>query len=99
MLRCFNRMHDLYPGNRYEGRISLLPENQNLVGPETDPVMVRLRVGMVFQKPNPFPKSIYENVAAGLSVRGVRKKATIDDGPAPFGDVGRDQGPSDPVRL
>ncbi len=79
LLRCFNRMHDLYPGNRYEGRISLLPENQNLVGPETDPVMVRLRVGMVFQKPNPFPKSIYENVAAGLRVRGVKKKATIDE--------------------
>ncbi|WP_288998134.1 phosphate ABC transporter ATP-binding protein PstB [uncultured Gemmobacter sp.] len=79
LLRCFNRMHDLYPGNRYEGRISLLPENQNLIGPEIDPVLVRLRIGMVFQKPNPFPKSIYENVASGLRVRGVKSKAVIDE--------------------
>jgi phosphate transport system ATP-binding protein len=79
LLRCFNRMHDLYPGNRYEGRISLLPENQNLIGPEADPVLVRLRIGMVFQKPNPFPKSIYENVASGLRVRGVKSKSVIDD--------------------
>lgn len=79
LLRCFNRMHDLYPGNRYEGRISLLPENQNLIGAEVDPVLVRLRIGMVFQKPNPFPKSIYENVASGLHVRGVKNKAVIDE--------------------
>ena len=79
LLRCFNRMHDLYPGNRYEGRISLLPDGQNLIGPEADPVMVRLRIGMVFQKPNPFPKSIYENVAAGLRVRGVKNRKTIDE--------------------
>ena len=51
LLRSFNRMHDLTPGNRYEGRITLLPEGTNLVGKEVDPVMVRLRVGMVFQKP------------------------------------------------
>ncbi len=79
LLRCFNRMHDLYPGNRYEGRISLLPDGQNLIGPEADPVMVRLRIGMVFQKPNPFPKSIYENVAAGLRVRGVKNRKIIDE--------------------
>lgn len=79
LLRCFNRMHDLYPGNRYDGRISLLPDGQNLVGPEADPVMVRLRIGMVFQKPNPFPKSIYENVAAGLRVRGVKNRKIIDE--------------------
>lgn len=79
LLRCFNRMHDLYPGNRYDGRISLLPDGQNLVGPEADPVMVRLRIGMVFQKPNPFPKSIYENVAAGLRVRGVKNRKVIDE--------------------
>lgn len=79
LLRCFNRMHDLYPGNRYEGRISLMPENQNLIGSEVDPVLVRLRIGMVFQKPNPFPKSIYENVASGLHVRGVKNKAVIDE--------------------
>ena len=79
LLRCFNRMHDLYPGNRYEGRISLLPENQNLIGTDVDPVLVRLRIGMVFQKPNPFPKSIYENVASGLYVRGVKNKAVVDE--------------------
>lgn len=79
MLRCFNRMHDLYPGNKYEGRISLLPDGQNLVGADVDPVMVRLRIGMVFQKPNPFPKSIYENVAAGLRVRGVKNRKVIDE--------------------
>ncbi len=79
LLRCFNRMHDLYPGNRYDGKISLLPDGQNLVGPDADPVMVRLRIGMVFQKPNPFPKSIYENVAAGLRVRGVKNRKVIDE--------------------
>lgn len=79
LLRCFNRMHDLYPGNKYAGKISLQPDGQNLIGSETDPVMVRLRIGMVFQKPNPFPKSIYENVAAGLRVRGVNNRKVIDE--------------------
>jgi len=79
LLRSLNRMHDLYPGNRYEGKIILEPEGENLIGPESDPVMVRLRVGMVFQKPNPFPKTIYENVAAGLRVRGIRNRAVIDE--------------------
>ncbi|GAB4296094.1 MAG: phosphate ABC transporter ATP-binding protein PstB [Roseovarius sp.] len=78
LLRSLNRMHDLYPGNRYEGAIILEPEGENLIGPQADPVLVRLRIGMVFQKPNPFPKSIYENVAAGLRVRGIRKRAVID---------------------
>ncbi len=79
LLRSLNRMHDLYPGNRYEGKIILEPEGDNLIGPHSDPVLVRLRVGMVFQKPNPFPKTIYENVAAGLRVRGIRNKAVIDE--------------------
>jgi phosphate transport system ATP-binding protein len=78
LLRCFNRMHDLYPGNTYRGEIVLLPEGENIVGPKTDPILVRLRVGMVFQKPNPFPKSIFENVAAGLRVRGIRKRSMLD---------------------
>ena len=72
LLRCFNRMHDLYPGNRYEGEINLLPDNVNILAKDVDPIEVRMRIGMVFQKPNPFPKSIYENVAYGLRVRGVR---------------------------
>ncbi len=78
-LRCFNRMHDLYPGNRYEGHIRLYPDDMNLLGKDVDPIEVRMRISMVFQKPNPFPKSIYENVAYGLRVRGVRNKSVIDD--------------------
>jgi phosphate transport system ATP-binding protein len=78
-LRCFNRMHDLYPSTRYEGEIRLLPDNVNILGRDVDPIEVRMRIGMVFQKPNPFPKSIYENVAYGLRVRGVRSKSYIDD--------------------
>jgi phosphate transport system ATP-binding protein len=79
LLRCFNRMHDLYPGNRYEGEIRLYPEDLNIVGSDVDPLFVRLRIGMVFQKPNPFPKSVYENVASGLWVRGVRQKSVVDE--------------------
>jgi phosphate transport system ATP-binding protein len=78
-LRCFNRMHDLYPSTKYEGEIRLLPDNVNILGKNVDPIEVRMRIGMVFQKPNPFPKSIYENVAYGLRVRGVSSKAVIDD--------------------
>jgi phosphate transport system ATP-binding protein len=76
-LRCFNRMHDLTPGCRYEGEIILLPEEMNLVGKAVDPIEVRMRIGMVFQKPNPFPKSIFENVAYGLRIRGVRSQMRI----------------------
>jgi phosphate transport system ATP-binding protein len=71
-------MHDLYPNHRYEGRITLHPENVNILSKKVDPIEVRMRVGMVFQKPNPFPKSIYENVAFGLRLRGVRTRATLD---------------------
>lgn len=79
LLRCFNRMHDLYPGNRYQGEIRLYPEDVNIVSRDVDPMFVRLRIGMVFQKPNPFPKSIYDNTAAGLWVRGIRQKSVIDE--------------------
>jgi phosphate transport system ATP-binding protein len=78
-LRSFNRMHDLYPGNRYEGEIRFYPDNTNLLAPEVDPIEVRMRIGMVFQKPNPFPKTIYENVAYGLRVRGEKNKRVLDD--------------------
>lgn len=78
-LRCFNRMHDLYPGNRYEGEIILHPDDTNLLSKDVDPIEVRMRVGMVFQKPNPFPKTIYENVAYGLRVRGEKNKRVLDD--------------------
>ncbi len=78
-LRCFNRMHDLYPGNRYEGEIRLFPDNVNVLATNVDPIEVRMRISMVFQKPNPFPKSIYENVAYGLRVRGENGKRAHDD--------------------
>ncbi len=78
-LRSFNRMHDLYPGNRYEGALMLYPDNTNLLHEDVDPIEVRMRIGMVFQKPNPFPKTIYENVAYGLRVRGDNNKRSLDD--------------------
>jgi phosphate transport system ATP-binding protein len=78
-LRCFNRMHDLTPGTRYEGRIMLYPDSLNLIAKDVDPIEVRMRIGMVFQKPNPFPKSIFENVAYGLRVRGLRSNARLEE--------------------
>jgi phosphate transport system ATP-binding protein len=78
-LRCFNRMHDLTPGTRYEGRIMLYPDDFDLVAKGVDPIEVRMRIGMVFQKPNPFPKSIFENVAYGLRVRGLRSAARVEE--------------------
>lgn len=78
-LRCFNRMHDLYPGNRYEGQINFLPDETNLLSEKVDPIEVRMRISMVFQKPNPFPKSIYENVAYGLRVRGESRRSVLDE--------------------
>ncbi len=78
-LRCFNRMHDLTPGTRYEGRILLFPDSIDLVDKAVDPIEVRMRIGMVFQKPNPFPKTIFENVAYGLRVRGMRSSARIEE--------------------
>jgi phosphate transport system ATP-binding protein len=77
LLRCFNRMHDLYPGNRYEGEIILHPSQVNILSPSVDPMEMRLRTGMVFQKPNPFPKSIFENVAYGLRLRFVRDRQQL----------------------
>ncbi|OYY82100.1 MAG: phosphate ABC transporter ATP-binding protein, partial [Methylophilales bacterium 16-45-9] len=76
---CFNRMHDLYPGNKYEGQIIMHPDNTNILDNGVDPIEVRMRISMVFQKPNPFPKSIYENVAYGLRVRGENNKRMLDD--------------------
>ena len=78
-LRCFNRMHDLYPGHRYDGSIELHPDNVDLLDPSVDPIEVRMRISMVFQKPNPFPKSIFENVAYGLRVRGEDSQTYVED--------------------
>ena len=79
LLRCFNRMHDLYGAVKYQGQIILQPSGLDILSTEIDPLEVRLKIGMVFQKPNPFPKSIYENVAYGLTVRGIKKKSYRDD--------------------
>jgi len=76
VLRCFNRMNDLIPGARVEGRVAY--HGIDLYGPEADAGEVRRRIGMVFQKPNPFPKSIYDNVAYGPRVNGTKKKADLD---------------------
>lgn len=70
LLRCFNRMNDLIPGARVEGEI--IYKNQNLYKKEVDAVEVRRRIGMVFQKPNPFPKSIYDNIAYGARINGYK---------------------------
>ncbi|HEX2541773.1 MAG TPA: phosphate ABC transporter ATP-binding protein PstB [Caldimonas sp.] len=78
-LRCFNRMHDLYPGNRYEGSIHLYPDQIDVLQASVDPIEVRMRISMVFQKPNPFPKSIFENVIYGLKVRGERSRSFLED--------------------
>ncbi len=78
-LRCFNRMHDLYPGNRYEGEILLYPDKINIVSPAVDPIEVRMRISMVFQKPNPFPKSVLDNVAYGLRVRGLGSRSMLEE--------------------
>jgi phosphate transport system ATP-binding protein len=76
-LRTLNRMHEVIPGGRVEGKVLL--DEENLYGPGVDPVAVRRTVGMVFQRPNPFPTmSIYDNVAAGLRLNGVRKKVHLD---------------------
>ena len=77
VLRCFNRMNDLIETARVEG--SLTYHGVDLYGPDISPTEVRRRVGMVFQKPNPFPKSIYDNVAFGPRVNGTKKRAELDD--------------------
>jgi phosphate transport system ATP-binding protein len=78
-LRCFNRMHDLQPETRYEGRITLQPDNLNLIGRDIKPIEARMRIAMVFQRPNPFPMSIFDNVAYGLKLRGMRNAALLED--------------------
>lgn len=76
-LRCLNRMNELLPIFRLEGEI--IYDKQNIYSKKVDVIDVRQRIGMVFQKPNPFPKSIYENVAYGLRIQGVKKREKIDE--------------------
>ncbi len=77
LLRCFNRMHDLYPGNRYEGEI--LFKKENIFSEDIDVIDIRSRIGMVFQKPTPFPMSIFDNIAYGLRLKGVKKIAELSE--------------------
>jgi phosphate transport system ATP-binding protein len=77
-IRCLNRMHELVPGARSSGKVLL--DEEDVYSPGTDPVLIRRRIGMVFQKPNPFPTmSIYDNVAAGLKLTGMRRGKNLDD--------------------
>jgi phosphate transport system ATP-binding protein len=75
LLRCFNRMHDLYPKNRYDGEISF--NGVNILAPQTDHINLRSRIGMVFQKPTPFPMTIFDNIAYGLKLRGIKKRSEL----------------------
>lgn len=77
LLRCFNRMNDLVDGCRIEGQVML--EGQDIYQRKVEVAELRRKVGMVFQKPNPFPKSIYENVAYGLRIQGINKKRVLDE--------------------
>jgi phosphate transport system ATP-binding protein len=77
LLRCLNRMNDLVDGCTVEGEMLL--EGRNIYDRSIDVAELRRRVGMVFQKPNPFPKSIYENVAYGLRIQGINKKRVLDE--------------------
>ena len=76
-LRCLNRMNDFIPSARITGTIEI--EGENILSPETDVIALRRRVGMVFQKPNPFPMSIYENVAYGPRLNGLKDKSVLDE--------------------
>ncbi|WP_022847562.1 MULTISPECIES: phosphate ABC transporter ATP-binding protein PstB [unclassified Desulfurobacterium] len=77
LLRCFNRMHDLYPGNRYEGEIIF--DGTNILDKNIDLIRLRSRIGMVFQKPTAFPMSIFDNVAYGLKLKGIKNKTELAD--------------------
>lgn len=77
LLRCFNRMHDLYPKNRYEGEIIF--QGKNIISDDIDVIDLRSRVGMVFQKPTPFPMTIFDNIAYGLRLKGIKKRAELSE--------------------
>ena len=97
LLRCFNRMNDLIPGARMEGEIAF--EGRGHRRPDVDAVALRRRIGMVFQKPNPFPKSIYQNVAWGARINGYRGDIDelVEKLAPPRGALGRGQGQAQQV--
>jgi phosphate transport system ATP-binding protein len=77
LLRSFNRIHDLYPGNKYEGEI--LFKDRNILTPKEDLINLRIKIGMIFQKPTAFPMSIYDNVAYGMRLQGIKNKTELND--------------------
>jgi len=77
LLRCINRIHDLYPGNRYEGEIIF--QGKNILSKDIDLIELRSKIGMVFQKPTPFPMSIFDNVAYGLRLKGIKNKKELQE--------------------
>jgi len=77
LLRCFNRMHDLYPRNRYEGAI--LFQGRNILSNGLDLIALRSSIGMVFQKPTPFPMTIFDNIAYGLRLKGIKKRSDLSE--------------------
>ncbi len=77
LLRCFNRIHELHPKNRYEGEVLL--DGVNILDRSVDVVRLRSRIGMVFQKPTPFPMSIQGNIAYALSIKGISNKTEVND--------------------
>ena len=77
LLRSLNRIHDLYPGNRYEGEIIF--EGRNILDKKIDLIDLRMKIGMIFQKPTPFPMSIFDNVAYGLRLQGIKNRSELED--------------------
>ena len=77
LLRSFNRMHDLYPGNEYAGEI--LFKDQNILSKTQDLINLRIQIGMIFQKPTAFPMSIFDNVAYGMRLQGIKNKTELQD--------------------
>jgi phosphate transport system ATP-binding protein len=77
LLRCFNRMHDLYPGNRYEGRIMM--NDKNILDKSEDVIALRSSLGMVFQKPTPFPMSVFDNIAYGLKLKNIKNRSALSE--------------------
>ena len=77
LLRALNRIHDLYPGNRYAGEIIF--DGRNILHKREDLITLRMKIGMIFQKPTPFPMSIYDNVAYGLRLQGIKNRTELGD--------------------
>lgn len=77
LLRSFNRMHDLYPGNKYDGEVMF--KGRNILSTKEDLINLRIQIGMIFQKPTAFPMSIFDNVAYGMRLQGIKNKTELQD--------------------